>query len=205
MTFKQFISKIEFIKKNELPGLKAHRELSPIKIENLKAYEFPKNVKKAGVLVLLYPNKNKELQVLLTKRANYKGKHSKQISFPGGKAELSDKDIKETAFRETFEEVGLNPKNINFIRTLTNTYVPVSNFKVTPILAYTETTPIFKINREVNHTIELPIKILLDPKTKTFFKNNHNIKIPTFLYHQNYIWGATGVILNELKAIIKTL
>ena len=61
----------------------------------------------AAVLALFYPNQKNNVSLLLTKRANYNGTHSGQISFPGGKVEKSDLNLKATALRETFEEVGI--------------------------------------------------------------------------------------------------
>ena len=76
------------------------------------------NPKKAAVLALFYPNKNNETCFLLTQRASYKGTHSAQISFPGGKIEPSDKNLQETALRETFEEVGVKRNTLLLLEKL---------------------------------------------------------------------------------------
>ena len=98
--------------------------------------------KKAAVLALFYPNLKNETTFLLTKRASYKGTHSAQISFPGGKFDQADENLTETALRETFEEVGVTANQIEIIREITDVYIPPSNFLATPFLAFSKTKPI---------------------------------------------------------------
>lgn len=205
MNFDEFVSKIEKLKTLELPGIKAHQKLSPINIGNIKSYHFPTNVKKAGVLILFYPNKFNQTQILLTKRAKYKGKHSQQISFPGGKVEENDINITETALRESHEETGINTKQTITIKTISPVYIPVSNFKVTPVLALCKTKPNFKINYEVEKIIEFPVERLLDKNTLNSFKIDSQKSYPSFLYQKNNIWGATAIMLSEVKELLKLL
>ena len=110
MNFEVFIKNIEILKNTQLPGIEAQFKLAPkMRLE----YYTPKDIeannpKIAAVLALFYPNREEySFTYYLTKRAMYNGTHSGQVSFPGGKVEISDLNLKETALRETFEEVGV--------------------------------------------------------------------------------------------------
>ena len=83
------------------------------------------DTKTAAVLILLYPY-NKSIYTVFMQRPDYKGIHGGQISFPGGKTELSDKNIIQTAIREAHEETGVDPAKISYIGTLTPLFIAVS-------------------------------------------------------------------------------
>ena len=85
----------------------------------------------AAVLALFYPSDNNTFLVFI-KRNEYDGPHSAQISFPGGARETGDLSLKETAIRETREELGIHG-NIEVLGSLTSLHIPVSNFLVTPL------------------------------------------------------------------------
>lgn len=204
MEFKELLSKIEKLKNAPLKGIEAHKELAPNNRPTFKDNQIPENSKKAGVLVLLYPDKNNNTQILLTKRATYNGTHSNQISFPGGKKNADDSNLQETALRETLEEVGIS--TVKVIRRLTTIYIPPSNFSVDPYIGILNSFPNFKPNYEVDQIIELPVKHLLD--NKNLKKSNQYVKdmgFPCFVYKNHSIWGATAMILNEIKEVLKIL
>ncbi|MDO6801899.1 CoA pyrophosphatase [Wenyingzhuangia sp. 1_MG-2023] len=208
MEFEQFLLKIEQLKKTPLPGISAHRELAPYQRPVFTEYNIPNDAKKAAVLVLFYPNKN-TTNILLTQRAVYKGTHSNQISFPGGKKDLTDSTLKETALRETLEEVGVVKEQIDVLKQLSTIYIPQSNFSVNPYIGIATENPIFKTNYEVEQIIEFPVKVLLNPKNLATFPIStgkfKNIEVPCFQYQNHFIWGATAMILNEVKEVLKTL
>ena len=159
----------------------------------------------AAVLILLYPKKGSYFTVFM-QRPDYEGIHSGQISFPGGKREISDKNIIETAVREAKEEIGADPAKISVIGTLTPLFIPVSNTVVTPVIGTTDQPPCLKHNPdEVVFIIEADIKRLTDPttiKTKAIEIGGEIIKIKYFDYDGNVIWGATAMILSELLTLI---
>ena len=163
MKFNFFLNNINLIQNTKLPGIDAQFKLAPkMRLEyNAKKIK-AKNPKIAAVLALFYPNQNNEVSLLLTKRANYNGTHSGQISFPGGKMEISDFNLKETALRETFEEVGVLQEEINIVREFTEVYIPPSNFLVTPFIGIIDHEPIFKVNSEVAEIIRVSFHDLLD-------------------------------------------
>jgi 8-oxo-dGTP pyrophosphatase MutT (NUDIX family) len=163
----------------------------------------------AAVLALFYPDSENETCFLLTLRASYNGTHSAQISFPGGKAEKTDTSFNHTAKRETYEEVGIEMSDIKIIKELTDAYIPPSNFLVTPFLGTLDVIPSFITNDEVEEIIEVRLSDLLDESNITL-KNMStsymkNIEIPCFILNDHIVWGATAMILSEIKDLLKAL
>lgn len=192
-----------------LPGEEAQRLMTP---EGLRDERFRNpsihTAKLSGVLVLLY-KKDSEWHIPLTLRNEYKGTHSGQVSFPGGKKEQGDPDLMATALREANEEVGIEPSEVQVMGQLTNLYIPPSNFKVVPTLAYLQERPIFKLDTfEVKELIEVPLSLLQDSatiKTKPMsFVNGYSVQMPYFDVYGHVVWGATAMILSELVTILDT-
>ena len=134
--------------------------------------------------------------------------HSDQISFPGGKFEKGDKNLIDTALRESHEEIGVPVKDIRILGTLTPLFIPVSNIEVHPAVGYILYEPVFKPDKtEVKSIIETPLDYLLRPdivKKKTTVIQNMNIQIPYYNFNGRHIWGATAMILSEFLEIIKS-
>jgi 8-oxo-dGTP pyrophosphatase MutT (NUDIX family) len=208
MKFTTFLNTINHIKTAKIGGLESQFRLAPKMRLNYNAEKIAaSNPKRAAVLALFYPNKNGETCFLLTQRARYKGTHSAQISFPGGKIEKSDKNLKETALRETFEEVGILKERITVIREITDVFIPPSNFLATPFIAFTEEKPIFNTNHEVEQAFDVLLKDLLDDANITSINITtsyaKNIDVPCFKLNNYIVWGATAMILNEIKELLK--
>lgn len=208
MKFSQFRNKIAALQVANLGGLNEQFRLAPslrlkYDVDKIKA----SNPRKAAVLGLFYPNKKEETTFLLIERASYKGTHSAQISFPGGKKDASDRSLQETALRETFEEVGVVPKSIKIIRELTDVYIPPSNFLATPFIAFVEKKPEFIINYEVKNTIEVLLEDLLNESSLTTVNLTtsymENTNVPCFKLNGYVVWGATAMILSEIKELLK--
>jgi 8-oxo-dGTP pyrophosphatase MutT (NUDIX family) len=208
MKFEDFTKNITLLKKIQLGGVEAQFKLAP---EMRLAYDDKKitanNPKIAAVLALFYPNNNNNTSLLLTKRASYNGPHSNQISFPGGKIEKSDNNLSQTALRETFEEVGVSQEKVEILREITNVYIPPSNFLVTPFIGITKKKPMFKVNSEVAEIIEISFLDLLDDNNiGTIQITNSYMKetlVPSFNINGSVIWGATAMILSEIKEVLK--
>lgn len=208
MNFNNFIDKLDECKTSELGGLDAQFKMAPkLRLKYNKDKIVANNPRKAAVLALFYPNKENQTTLLLTKRASYKGTHSAQISFPGGKIEKKDTNLQETALREAFEEVGVVPSAVTIIREMTDVYIPPSNFLATPFLGFTKEQPKFVKNHEVAEIIEVSLNDLLDESnlttvnlTTSYMKN---IDVPCFKIDNHIIWGATGMMLSEIKELLK--
>ncbi|WP_435416336.1 NUDIX hydrolase [Polaribacter aestuariivivens] len=208
MKFNQFKNKINLLKTFKLGGLNAQFKLAP---ELRLQYDADKikesNPRKAAVLALFYPNENNETTFLLTERATYKGTHSAQISFPGGKKDKLDANLENTALREAFEEVGIPQKSITIIRELTDVFIPPSNFLATPFIGFTDKRPNFKTNYEVEKTIEVLVKDLLNDISLSTVNLStsymENIDVPCFKLNNYIVWGATAMMLSEIKELLK--
>lgn len=208
MKFNQFKSNINSFKTSKLGGLDAQFKLAP---ELRLRYDADKikasNPKKAAVLALFYPNENNETTFILTERASYKGTHSAQISFPGGKIDISDKNLEATAVREANEEIGIKTESVEIIRVLTDVYIPPSNFLATPFIGYLSKRPKFITNYEVETTIEVLLEDLLNDTSLTTVNLStsymKNTDVPCFKLNGYVVWGATAMMLSEIKELLK--
>ena len=209
MEFKDFLSKISKIKtiieEENYDGKKFQLKMTPKERLDFDMKSI-KNPKKAAVLALFYP-KNNKTYFLLTLRADYKGAHASQISFPGGKFDSLDKDLIHTALREANEEVGVKSNSIYPILPLSKLYIPPSNFWVNPYVGIAAEIPKFTKNYEVAELLEVCLDDLLNDDF-VIYKNistsyANNIEVPCFLLNNYVVWGATAMILSELKEIIK--
>lgn len=209
MLFTEFKNRIPHFQVANLGGKQSQFKLAPqIRIQFPDNLIIEKKPKLAAVLALFYPDENNDTKFLLTKRAAYKGAHSAQISFPGGKLDRLDKNLLNTALRETEEEVGIVSSEIKLIREITANYIPPSNFLVSPFLAYLEEKPSFVVNYEVDTIIEIYLEDLLNDKnietvtmSTSYMKNT---TVPSFKLNNYTVWGATAMILSEIKDLIKS-
>lgn len=193
----------------ELPGEEAHKSMMPVNRPlSSNALKEAINVKESAVAVMLFEENGKE-HCTLIQRPSYEGTHSGQVSFPGGKKELNDENLAFTAIRECWEEVGILLSDDHLIGKLTSVYIPVSNFHVEPFLFFYPEKPMFKADeREVESIFTITLDELLDDSNI----NQMEVKIsdaltmkniPCFQINEKQIWGASALILNELKFILK--
>ena len=209
MDFRDFLIGIPKIEKEILLGEAAHLKMVPPErlalMENLDMAT--KNPRKAAVMMLFYP-KDLLTYLVLIVRNSYPGIHSSQIAFPGGKVEVYDINLQETALRETHEEIGVSANKIHVIRAFTEIYIPPSNFLVQPFFGYSEEELSFKLQEdEVAGIIELPIMEFLDDSiiiSKTMTTSySKSVEVPCFKVNEHYIWGATAMMMSELKETLK--
>ncbi|MGB5269877.1 NUDIX hydrolase [Eudoraea sp.] len=210
MNYNDFALQVAKIKKLPLPGTPSHYKMAPeIRIQELKAMKRKNTIpKKAGVVALFYPDERQLTNLLLILRNTYPGVHSNQIGFPGGRAEKKDKDLLETALRETHEEVGVKPGDIQIIRSLSEIYIPPSNFEVRPYIGlYDKRQPFVKQEDEVEELVEVPlIDFMDDSKMTTQILTTsyaNNIEVPAFKLMGYTVWGATAMMLSEIKELFK--
>lgn len=192
-----------------LPGWDAQRQMinySRPRIGDVEKID-PK-ARRGAVLLLLYPKEGKDYLVL-TLRNTYEGIHSGQVSLPGGKMEETDRDPVSAALRETHEEVGVDPKKVQILGSLSPIYIPPSRFLVYPFVGHTDHAPDFHADPvEVAEIIETPLEVLLNRryrKEKPLFVRTEQAEIPVkyFDIAGHVVWGATAMILSEFAEILK--
>jgi 8-oxo-dGTP pyrophosphatase MutT (NUDIX family) len=209
MDFQEFLQYVPKLIEVELPAMEAHIKMAPLeRIASLKNEPTEiQNSKIAAVMMLFYP-KNDTTHLVLIVRNTYEGVHSAQIAFPGGKQEEEDVDFAATAIRETYEEVGVQPDKIVVLKPFTQVYIPPSNFMVHPFLGICkEEISFIPDPSEVEKIIELPLAVFLsdaivvETEMKTSYANS--IIIPAFQIENHIVWGATAMMLSELKEVLK--
>ena len=162
----------------------------------------------AAVLALLFPDDAGAARIVLTERMSYDGHHSGEVSLPGGKAEPDDADEAETAIRETVEEVGLDPvgAGVRVVGRLDDVFIPVSDFRITPVVAVAERTPGLVANpAEVARILVPPIEAFLPDVPLEFVERTISdwpIRYGGYRIDDLHVWGATARILGQLGAIL---
>ncbi|MBF02449.1 MAG: coenzyme A pyrophosphatase [Flavobacterium sp.] len=209
MLFQDFIKYIPKIEKEKLLAADAHAKMAPLeRISFLKELNYEtRNPREAAVLMLFYP-KNGITHLALIVRNTYPGVHSSQIGFPGGKVEIEDKDLADTALRETHEEVGIPPHKIQIIKPFSKVYIPPSNFLVSPFMGIShEELTFIPDHDEVKNVLEFPLFSFLDEKSITNVKMTTSyatdIEVPAFMVEKYVVWGATAMMMSELKEAVK--
>lgn len=210
MKFDFFNTKINQLMQMPLPGENAQFLMSPpYRQELIKLREqVIKKSKKAAVLALFYPDFNEETHLVLIKRKTYKGVHSAQLAFPGGKVEAVDKDFQETALRETEEEIGVPRTSIDIIKPLTQLYIPPSNFEVFPFLGKVAHTPTFiRQESEVEDILAVSLKNFFNDScvcnVKVATSYNLEVEVPAFNFDGHIVWGATAMMMSEIKVLFQ--
>ncbi|MCH4552378.1 NUDIX hydrolase [Aestuariibaculum lutulentum] len=211
MNFDEFLKVASKIKNIPLPAESAQFKMVPtFRREELRMQrEAIKQARQAGVMALFYPDSSHITNIILILRKTYKGVHSAQVGFPGGKLEDDDASIEAAAVRETFEEVGVPEQNIKVLRQLTEVYIPPSNFYVFPFIGVCHETPQFiKQDEEVEALIEVALSDFLDDANviaKTLQTSySPEVEVPAFKLNDYVVWGATAMMLSEIKDLLKT-
>ncbi len=207
MNWPEIIQQLKLRLTQPLPGDKAHEPLRATPTGLIKPkFEHTIPPKPGSVLILLYQHEGR-LKFPLTKRQEYLGAHSAQVSFPGGKAEPNE-DFIETALREAEEEIGVSRNLVQVIGKLSEFFVIPSNYLVTPVIAYTEQKPLFVPQiSEVDKIIEGDVEELLK-EDAVIVKEIVAAKIypmlaPHFEIEGEVVWGATAMMLNEFRTVMR--
>lgn len=193
---------------NVLPGELAHNKMAPRPkyIEGIEGIHHCPPVKSA-VLVLIVPFGN-ELAIPFIQRSKVGKYHGGQIALPGGKMEKEDANALQTALRECHEEIGVPEEKISILGVLSDIYIPLSNFNITPIVGTTLRLPDFTLSaEEVEKIIIVKLSDLFNDQNKTtrsFSRHEHEIVAPGYKIEANFIWGATAMIIAELEQLMKT-
>ena len=146
-------------------------------------------------------------KILFTKRTNKVENHKGQISFPGGATDEGDRSLKETALRESYEEVGLLAKDVEILGRIDDALTVVSNYLIHPFVGLIPYPYNFRINTdEVERLISVPLEIFLkqnpDGETGATEVDYPPGQEPVYNYKGDIIWGATARIMANFIRII---
>ena len=155
----------------------------------------------ASVLVVIYDASPK---IIMTEKPESMKFHAGEISFPGGKFDVIDSDLLETALRETSEEIGLHISRNQVLGQLDPVKTLNSGFLILPFVCILKEIPPLVSNSEVEKIFHIPLKPLLD----TMMKDSdpaHNLidDMYTFEYQNQIVWGASARILQQIESKIK--
>lgn len=208
MTLQEVITKTQvYLNQFPLPGARAHRKLAPYpgRINVIP----DTNYRSAAVLILLHEEESQPHLSFIRRNKRIGDHHSGQIAFPGGQIESSDQSLFDTATRESKEELGINPQQVNFVAQLTPIHIPVSKYTVVPFLAFIDQKPQIRLQvEEVSEYISAPIKAFLEiqslPVLDIIRPTGNIIDVPYYPLQSDVIWGATAMMLAEFLEILSS-
>jgi 8-oxo-dGTP pyrophosphatase MutT (NUDIX family) len=203
MQFHSFLEFVPKIQELRLPGLSEQLTMAPAMRKQLLEKPIT-NPKKASVICLFYEGMHGETCFYLIRRSSYPGIHSNQVGFPGGQIDPEDQTPWEAAKRELMEELGISPKQVALIREITPLYIPPSHFWVNCFLAYSAGETKLQLDQnEVKEVISVSLTEFINAnKSFTNRVEGKGIQTPIYNLSDNIVWGATAMMLAEIKAII---
>jgi len=190
---------------SRLPGRDAQREFSPSWAYGRHFGPLPKKFFPAAVILLLYWHDG-QWWFPLTKRPETLPDHPGQISLPGGRLE-GDELASQAALRELHEELGVVVPSGQILGQLSSLYVYSSRHQVTPFVAQLTERPDFRPQAaEVASLLEVPVRYFLEqwqPESLLQLRGTTELRYPAWRFNENVIWGATAMMLNELRWILR--
>ena len=209
MTFNEFCLHLKDRLAFPLPGEKAHDVFRAKPVGDVRPlFDHAHPPRPGGVLILLYEEAG-VIRFPLIKRPEYQGAHGGQVSLPGGKAEPGE-DAVMTALRECEEEIGVPSGVVTVLGKLSDFFVIPSNYIVTPIVASIEVRPVFRPDPyEVSRVLEAYVGELAREdavkEKEIVAAGKYRMMAPHFEIENEVVWGATAMILNEFRVLIKEI
>ena len=172
---------------------------------DIKTYKYADvPFRNAAVIVPIF-FKDQEAHLLFTKRTDKVEHHKGQISFPGGMQDTNDNDLKETAMREIWEEMGIKAKDITMLGR-TDNFLTNTNFMITPYVAHFPYPYPYIVNKdEISSILEVPLSYLLNPvifRIEEWKRNGVLWDVHFYDYYGENIWGVTGFLLSNFLSIV---
>lgn len=203
MTHDELLAHITAAFQQPLPGAAAHALMAPRPRgawpEDMATLQY----RAAAGLLLIFP-RNNESHLVLTVRSQHV-RHSGQVSMPGGVVEPGETNVR-AALREAHEEVAFAGADVRVMGELTFVDIPVSGFRLHPIVASLDRAPILRpADREVERILEVPVSALLDPAVideRPMTRGPISLIAPAFVLDDVVIWGATAMVLAEFLSLL---
>ena len=203
MTHTELVSVLASAFRQRLPGVDAQAAMAPRPRRGWPSGFDAARVRPAAGLLLLFPIDDRP-HVVLTVRSD-RVRHSGQVSLPGGGVEPGE-TFEAAALREAREEVALVAPDVRLLGALTPLDIPVSGFRLHPIVAALDHRPRLRpSDEEVARILEMPVATLLDPATvewQPMVRDGLTMDVPAFVAEEATIWGATAMILAELLTMV---
>jgi 8-oxo-dGTP pyrophosphatase MutT (NUDIX family) len=153
--------------------------------------------KDAAVLVPLVRD---TLVAVFTERRADLRRHAGEISFPGGRQDHPDEDLRETALREAEEEIGLDPAGVELVGALPPVGTFVTGYRIFPFVGLIDPGQSWRPQAsEVAQVLEFSLaELVKGHEMKRLVRKGVPIKTPTYTVDGHLVWGATARIVESL-------
>jgi 8-oxo-dGTP pyrophosphatase MutT (NUDIX family) len=150
--------------------------------------------------VPLFLGADEQPHAVFTKRRTDLRRHAGEISFPGGRRDPEDADLRETALREAEEEIGLPRSEVEVLGELAPTSTFVTGYLIHPFVGLIPAGRSWRLSpTEVDSVLELPVQVLRDARTRTQIERRGiTFETDAYIVGETLIWGATARILESL-------
>jgi 8-oxo-dGTP pyrophosphatase MutT (NUDIX family) len=204
VTFDAVVRRLEDAMAGPLPGPAAQTLLAPQPRREWPAGFDRARIRDAAGLLLVFPIEARA-HLVLTVRADTLGRHSGQVSLPGGVVEAGE-SFAQAALREAHEEIALARTGARVLGALTPLEIPISGFRLHPVVATLDHRPRLRpADGEVAAILEVAIEQLLDRRSLTTTERERDgrpLKVPAFRVGAHEIWGATAMVMAEFLALL---
>ncbi|MGE0702309.1 MAG: CoA pyrophosphatase [Vicinamibacterales bacterium] len=204
MTYEAALRRLEAGLRGPLPGTAAQEFLAPKPRREWPDGLDPATIRHAAGLLLVFPRDDKA-QIILTVRTDRLRRHKGQVSLPGGVVDPGE-TFEQAAIREAHEEIGIEPAMVRPIGLLTPVDIPVSGFRLHPVVATTPSAPLLRPSDfEVARIIEVPAAELLACDNRQeirVMRGDQPVVAPCFRIRGLEVWGATAMVLAEFLAVL---
>jgi 8-oxo-dGTP pyrophosphatase MutT (NUDIX family) len=186
-----------------LHGVDSHQKMMPPNRKMHPAATDKHRLKPSSVMLLLF-RENAGLYVCLIKRPATMKHHAGQIALPGGQIEPGESPL-QAALRETWEEIGIVPEEIEVLGSLSELFIDVSGFIIHPFVGWLKGTPRFAINKtEVEKILRFPLLTYKNSLGETELETaSGKLNVPCFHFEGEIIWGASSMILSEFIDVLE--